>query len=109
MHRVNIHDHLGMDLDYSDTGVVVVLIIKYLTKVLEQFPEELRGASTTPEANHLFQVIGEDEANFLEEDQDDIFRHSVAHLLFMSSKSSRDIHKAVSLLPSRVKITYEYD
>ena len=49
--RKNINDHLEMDLDYSDTVVVKVLTIKHLKKVLDEFPEELRGTSATLEAN----------------------------------------------------------
>ena len=37
LHILNIRYYLGMDLDYSDTGVVKVLMIKYLKKVLGEF------------------------------------------------------------------------
>ena len=33
VHRVKIHIFPGMDLDYSDTGVVNILVIKYMQKV----------------------------------------------------------------------------
>ena len=39
VHRLKIHDYLGMDLDYSDTWVVKVLMIKYLQKIIYEFPE----------------------------------------------------------------------
>ena len=57
-----IPDSIGMDFYYSDTGVVKVFMIKYLQKVLDKFPEELRGATSTPVTDRLFQVRGEDEA-----------------------------------------------
>ena len=66
MNRVNIHDYIGIYLDYSETGVVKVLMMKYPQKVLVEFPEELRGTSSTPETDHTFQVRGEYEAYSLE-------------------------------------------
>ena len=46
--------------------MVKVLMVKYLEKVLDKFTEELIGTSSTPATDHLFQVRGEDEAEFLE-------------------------------------------
>ena len=37
VHRGKIRDYLGMDLGYSDTGVVKVLMVKYLQKVIDNF------------------------------------------------------------------------
>ena len=65
--RGDIHDFLGMHLDYSETGVVKVSIIKYLQKVLENLPEELRGTLYTPALDHILQVRGENEAEFSDE------------------------------------------
>ena len=42
-YRLNIHDYLGMNLDNLETGVVKVLIIKYLQKVLEKFYRRVEG------------------------------------------------------------------
>ena len=58
VHIGKIHDYLGMDLNYSETGVVNFLMIKFLQKVLDKFPQELRGTSATPAADHLYQVRG---------------------------------------------------
>ena len=44
-----------MDLDYSETGMVKVLM-KIRKKFLEKFPEYLRGTLDTPAADHLFQI-----------------------------------------------------
>ena len=51
------------------------LMMKYTQKVLVEFPEELRGTSSTPDTDHTFQVRGEYEAYFLEEDRDEMFHH----------------------------------
>ena len=60
--REKIHDYLVIYFYYSETGVVKLLMIKYLKKVIDKFPEELRGATSTPVTDRLFQVRGEDEA-----------------------------------------------
>ena len=40
IHRGGVHDYLGMDLDYeSDPGVLIISMIKYLQKILEEWPE----------------------------------------------------------------------
>ena len=51
-----IHYYLGVDLEYSELGMVKMSMIKFLQKVLDGFPEELKGKSDTPEADHLLKV-----------------------------------------------------
>ena len=38
VHRGKIYDYLGTDLDSSETGVVKFLMVKYLKKVVDEFP-----------------------------------------------------------------------
>jgi hypothetical protein len=56
IHRGDVHDYLGMDLDYSEKGVVKLSMIKQLEKVFADFPEDVGKASSTPASDHLFQV-----------------------------------------------------
>ena len=51
-----VHVYLGMDLDFSEKGSITVLMIKYVRKILQAFHEELKSTSTTPGADHQFQV-----------------------------------------------------
>ena len=37
VHRGLVHDYLGMDLDYTTKGKVVISMIKYVDKILEGF------------------------------------------------------------------------
>ena len=53
------HDYLGMDLDYSDKGKAKILMIKYLKKVFEDFPEEIKSAKDSPAVEYLFKVQDE--------------------------------------------------
>ena len=46
----------------------------------------------------MLQIRGEDAAEFLEEDQAEIFHHSLSQLLFISSKLSRYIQTVVLFL-----------
>jgi hypothetical protein len=106
-HHGDVHDYLGMDLDYSEKGVVKVSMIKYLTNLLQEFPEELGDSTASPAAAHLFQV--RDDVAKLPEEQAQIFHHTTAQLLFLSSRARRDIQLAVAFLTTRVKSPDEDD
>ena len=54
--RGKLHKYLGMKLDFWDPGELRVTMVDYLKGVLEDFPEVITGRSTSPAANHLFQV-----------------------------------------------------
>ena len=56
LHRGKVHEYLGMDLDYSEKGKVKVLMIKYILKMIREFPEVISGSVATPAAEHLFQI-----------------------------------------------------
>ena len=43
IHRGKVHDYLGMDLDYSNNGMVKISMIKYIKKILSQFPEVIKS------------------------------------------------------------------
>ena len=66
VNRVKINNYPGMNLYYSDIGVVNVLMIKYLHEFLYKFIKEFRGTSATLSARHLIQIRGEEDDEFLE-------------------------------------------
>ena len=51
-----VHDYLGMDLDYYTKGEVKIGVIKYLKKVEDEFPEPILGTEKPPASEHLLQV-----------------------------------------------------
>ena len=102
-HRGKVHDYLGMDFDYSETGKFKVSMIKYLDNVLTEFPEVLTGSAATPAADHLFKVREDGTAKLLDESEAQIFHHTTAQLLFLSTRARRDIQLAVAFLTTRVK------
>ena len=57
--------------------------------VLEDFPEVITGRSMIREANNLFQVIPEDERTILDKNRATKFHHTVAHMTFFTSRSSK--------------------
>ena len=64
-----VFDCLGMDLDYgSETGALIVSMIKYLTKVLEEWPEELRGSKINPHSDNLFTIWEDKDRDLLPEE-----------------------------------------
>ena len=52
----DVHDYLGMDLDYSKKGVLQVSMIKYLKKIFDNFPELITNTAASPAGEKLFKV-----------------------------------------------------
>ena len=100
--RGKIHDYLGMDLDYTSKKELKVVMIKYLKKVMTDFPEAITSKAATPAADHLFDIRDEEEAKWLPEEQAQAFHHTVAQLLFLCMGARPDIQTAVSFLTKRV-------
>ena len=98
---------------HSLDGKVRVSMIKYADKVLKDFPQEIRKASSTPAADHLFNIRDpeetEKEGKWLSEEHAQHFHHAVAQLLFLSVRARRDIQTTVSFLTTRVRKPDEDD
>ena len=71
--------------------------------MLQEFPENLGATVATPEYGHLFTVRGEGKIQYLPDEQGNILHHTVAQILFMSARASRDVHKSVALIITRLK------
>jgi hypothetical protein len=80
---------------------------KYLSKVIEDFPEEITGVSATPVADHLFKVREDDRQ--LSKEQADVFHHTVYQLLFVANRACQDIQMALSFLTMRAQAPDEDD
>jgi hypothetical protein len=104
MHTGNKHNYLGVDLEFNDDGTLDVLMVNYLKSVIAEFPEMITGKAATPAADHLFTIRDKKEARALKEERVLVFHHTVAQLLFMSTRARRNIiHMAVAFLTTRVK------
>ena len=52
--RGKVHGYLGMDINSASVpGTMIVSMIKYLYKVIEEFPEVLRGTKASPAGDHM--------------------------------------------------------
>ncbi len=103
VHHGPTQDYLGMDLNFSQPGIAQISMIKYMTKVIDDFPKTITILCATPAADHLFTVCDEQEAKFLPKKQSQAFHHTVAQLLFVCKCTQCNIQMAVSFLTTRVK------
>ena len=93
-----------MDIDWACVpGTMIVSIIKYLLKVIEEFLEFLRGKKASPSGNHLFTVREDGERNLLPEEQARQFHRMVVQMLFLCKRFRHNIEPLVSFLTTRVK------
>jgi hypothetical protein len=106
--RGKVHDYLGMTLDFSKPGEVVVTMINYIKGILHEAPKEMRGKAATPAAHHLFQ-INETNPTKLDKDRAETFVHIVMQLLHLSQRARPDIRPAVSFLCGRLQQPDEDD
>ena len=113
VHDGSIQDYLGVDHDYGEKGVVKMSMIKHITKIFEDFPDEIGKTASSPASDHLFQVRDADECEregkYLSAKMKKAFHHSVAQLLFVATRVRRDIQTAVAFLTTRVKKPDEDD
>jgi hypothetical protein len=107
--RGKVHDYLGMTLNFINKGEVKVAMIDYLKGLINDFPEIIAGTAITPATANLFDVRPEDERKVLGEEQARAFHHSVAQLLFATTRARKDIQHIVAFLTTRVKSPDEDD
>ena len=109
MHTGMKHNYLGVDIEFNEDTTLDVPMISYLKGVIAEFPELIKGRAATPATEHLFTVRDEKEARPLEEERALAFHHTVAQLLFMATRTRRNIQTAVAFLTTRVKTPDEDD
>ena len=55
--RVRVHEYLGMELDFGTCpGTLIISMIKYLQKIIDEFPEVIRGTKSCPAGDHIFKI-----------------------------------------------------
>ena len=105
IHKEPIIDYLGMDLDYSNPGVVKISMQGLTDQVLEDIP--VTKTVRTPATVDLFSV--NDESKELEKEKKEKFHSVVAKLLYMAKRARPDILTAVAFLTTRVQLATEQD
>ena len=74
--RGQVHNYLGMTLDFRTKGEVQISMEHYINMMLQDAPEEMKGTATTPAAPHLFKVNNKD-PQLLGPEKKKIFMHLV--------------------------------
>ena len=88
---------------------MIVSMINYLLKVIDDFLEVIRSTDATRESEHLFRVRDEKDRNLLPEEKAQQFHHTIVQLLFLCIRVLPDIQPLVSFLTTRVRSPDEYD
>jgi Reverse transcriptase (RNA-dependent DNA polymerase) len=97
-----VHDYLGMELDYRKRGELKINMTKYVDNMINDFPVELgkKGVTKTPAADSLFNL---GTGAKLDMKRSEIFHTSVAKGLFLYKRARPNIQQAISVLCTRVK------
>ena len=82
VHKGPRHDYLGIALDYSSPGKVIVDMKQYIDKILSETPPDIKGVAQTPAGEHLFKV--NPECKCLDAPSAMMFHHLVTSLLFFN-------------------------
>ena len=106
--RGPIQQYLGMTLDFSEKGKVVVKMEDYVKTMLNDAPSSMDGKAATPAAAHLFKINTVD-PKLLDQARKDLFVHLVMQGLYLSQRGRPDIRTAISFLCSRLKCPDEDD
>eukprot|EP00956_Cyclotella_meneghiniana_P002567 scaffold3022_cov42-Cyclotella_meneghiniana.AAC.3 len=82
-------------------------MMKHIDKIFKDFPEDIGKSSQTPASENLFKIRDPEENDkskkWLDPERTKDFHHTVAQLLFVSTRVRRDIQTAVAFLTTRVK------
>ena len=84
-------------------------MIKYIKKIHEDFPEEIKSSAAMPAAEHLFEMREDNKDKLLTKEQAQAFHRTTAQLLFMWARARPYIWTAVSFLCTRCKEPDEDD
>jgi hypothetical protein len=100
--RGQVHDCLGMELDYQKRGELKINMMKYIKKMLNDFPVKLgkKDVAKTPAGDNLFNL---GTGAKLDTKRVEIFHTFVAKGLFLCKRARPDIQQAILVLCTRVR------
>ena len=100
--------YLGMNLDFTESGSVKVLMIDYRKELIVDFPVEIEGSIGTPVATNLLET-NEENTVYLEEERAKMLHIFVVKLVFGCKWFRPDTQVAVAFLTTRVRKPDEDD
>ena len=66
--RVRVHYYLRMEIYFGTCpGTLIISMIKYLQKLIDEFPEVLRGTQACPAGDNLFKIRYNEDRELLPE------------------------------------------
>ncbi len=93
----DLHDNLGMTLDYSMDGKVAIQMQDYIENMLEDLPGDMGGSAITPAGDYLFKVN-----NTAKRLSADIFHSITANILFLCKWGRPYVQTPIAFLCTRV-------
>jgi hypothetical protein len=100
--RGHTHEYLGMTIDFSIKGKVMIRMDDYVDGILMNSREDMEGVATSPAAEHLFEVNDVD-PDLLPTEDAQYFHTMTAKLLFLSKRARPDLQQAIAFLTTRVR------
>jgi hypothetical protein len=76
IHHREVHEYLGMTINYSEEGKVKFIMEDYIDGILEEAPEDMKGNAVTPAALNLSTVWKE--AENLDNSCTEMYHHLMA-------------------------------
>jgi len=104
-HAGKMHSYLGMSLDFSNDGQVIVDMRAYVSSVLSDF--KVSSTAPSPATANLF-LIDANSPLLCEKDRS-VFHTCVAKLLYLSKRARTDIQLPVAFLCTRATKATEED
>ena len=63
-----VHNYLGMELYFGTcSGTLIIPMIKYQQKIIDEFPEVIRGTKDCPTSDNLFNIRDDEDRGLLPE------------------------------------------
>jgi hypothetical protein len=103
----DIHDYLGITIDYGESDKVKSTMYDYLEDILAEMPDDMKGTAPAPASDNLFDV--DEDSTALNEKESDFFHRTTARLLFAAKRARPDLQEAVAYLCTRVKSPNQSD
>ena len=105
----NIHEYLGITIDFSDPKLVRFTMYDFLEDILTEADtgDDMNGEAVTPANDKLFEI--DKESKELDAEGADFFHRMVARFLFVAKQTRPDIQLAVAFLCTRVKKPIQSD
>ena len=98
---------LGMDITFTGEKTIQIKMKDYLVEAIDAFADDINKSASTPAKKDLFTV--DNKSPRLDKKRDELFKHIVAKLLYMSKRIRLDIQLAIGFLYTRVSCATKKD